>query len=178
MSNILISLLWPNFFVFLSVFLSYFLSYYFNFLLVHFFIVRLSILCFDLYYLLLLLPLSLSLSLSLFLSWPFIQHTSFPFHFLVFFCTHFSPVLSPFCTFRTFPGLASISFLHPAEDTPSSAQFVTGTGHKHIRLYDVKASQQPSFSIDILGEYRVTSIQPTVDGNALFVGDCSGTLLC
>ena len=77
----------------------------------------------------------------------------------------------------TLLGVAAISFLRPAEDTPSSAQFATGTGHKHVRLYDIKASQQPSFSIDIGGEYRITSIQPTKDGNALFVGDCSGTVL-
>ena len=81
------------------------------------------------------------------------------------------------CTNFTFLGVAAISFLKPAEDTPSSAHFVTGTGHKHVRLYDIKASQQPSFSIDIGGEYRITSIQPTKDGNALFVGDCSGTVI-
>ena len=75
---------------------------------------------------------------------------------------------------RLLSGIAAISFLHPSEDTPSSAQFVTGTGYKHIRLYDIKASQQPLFSIDIGGEYRITSVQPTGDGNALFVGDCSG----
>lgn len=74
----------------------------------------------------------------------------------------------------TITGIAAISFLYPKVDTPSSAQFVTGTGHKHVRLYDIKASQQPSFSIDIGGDYRITSIQPTEDGNALFVGDCSG----
>lgn len=71
-------------------------------------------------------------------------------------------------------GIAAISFLNPSTASPSSAQFCTGTGHKHVRLYDIKAGQQPSFSIDIGGDYRVTSIQPTGDGNALFVGDCSG----
>jgi WD40 repeat protein len=71
-------------------------------------------------------------------------------------------------------GVAAIKFLNPSSDSPSSAQFVTGTGYKHVRLYDIKAGQQPSFSIDTGGEYRVTSIQPTSDGNALFVADCSG----
>lgn len=71
-------------------------------------------------------------------------------------------------------GVAAISFLNAETASPSTAQFVTGTGHKHVRLYDIKASQQPSYSIEIGGDYRVTSIQPTSDGNALFVADCSG----
>jgi WD40 repeat protein len=71
--------------------------------------------------------------------------------------------------------VAAISFLQPKASV-SSSQFVTGTGHKHVRVYDVKASQQPTFSIDIGGEYRVTSIQPTGDGLGVFVGDCSGGL--
>jgi hypothetical protein len=69
--------------------------------------------------------------------------------------------------------VSAISFLQPKASV-SSAHFVTGTGHKHVRVYDVKASQQPTFSIDIGGEYRVTSIQPTADGLSVFVGDCSG----
>lgn len=75
---------------------------------------------------------------------------------------------------NTLLGVAAIKFLNPSSDSPSSAQLVTGTGYKHVRLYDIKAGQQPSFSIDIGGDYRVTSVQPTADGNALFVADCSG----
>lgn len=72
--------------------------------------------------------------------------------------------------------VSAISFLQPKANV-SAAQLVTGTGHKHVRVYDVKASQQPSFSIEVGGEYRVTSIQPSGDGLSVFVGDCSGKII-
>ena len=117
-----------------------------------------------------------------YVGWEFALHTFSQAVFAHFHCTLVCLLTTVFThdinlnlPSSTIAGVAAISFLNPKESTPSSAHFVTGTGHKHIRLYDIKASQQPSFSIDIGGEYRITSIQPTGDSNALFVGDCSGT---
>ena len=56
--------------------------------------------------------------------------------------------------------VVALSFLQPSTHTATDAQFVTGTGHKHVRLYDVKASVQPVVSIETHNEYRITSVQP------------------
>ena len=56
--------------------------------------------------------------------------------------------------------VVALSFLQPSTHTATDAQFVTGTGHKHVRLYDVKASAQPVVSIETNNEYRITSVQP------------------
>lgn len=50
--------------------------------------------------------------------------------------------------------------MQPADNTGSDAQFVTGTGYRHVRLYDIKASQQPVVSIETNKEHRVTTVQP------------------
>lgn len=48
-------------------------------------------------------------------------------------------------------------------------------GYKHVRLYDTRMpSRQPSASIDISDEFRVTAIRPSLDGSEVFVGDTSG----
>jgi hypothetical protein len=56
--------------------------------------------------------------------------------------------------------VVALSFMQPAVNTGSDAQFVTGTGYRHVRLYDVKASQQPVVSIETNKEHRVTTVQP------------------
>jgi len=58
--------------------------------------------------------------------------------------------------------VTALAFVQPAVHTASDAQFVTGTGHKHVRLYDVKAGQQPVLSLDTHPEHRITTVQPLV----------------
>lgn len=66
--------------------------------------------------------------------------------------------------------VTAVKFMKPLEDSISGAHIVTGTGHKHVRLYDTRASQQPVLSIDTSDEFRVTSIQPSPDTNYVYVG--------
>ena len=65
--------------------------------------------------------------------------------------------------------------------------FYTGTAYKHIRMYDTKSSQRPVVSIDIGGDYRISSICPLINSSIkddndtdssryLYVGDTSGGL--
>lgn len=70
--------------------------------------------------------------------------------------------------------------------------FYTGTAYKHIRMYDTKSSQRPIVSIDIGGDYRISSICPSINSSIkddddhhhndsdasryLYVGDTSGGL--
>lgn len=72
--------------------------------------------------------------------------------------------------------ITALAFLRPDSDTCSAAHMVSGTGHKHVRVYDTAASRQPVVSIDIGGDFRVTAIRPTSDGNGLFVADTAGGL--
>jgi hypothetical protein len=65
--------------------------------------------------------------------------------------------------------------------------FYTGTAYKHIRMYDTKSSQRPVVSIDIGGDYRISSICPSINSSIkddndtdssryLYVADTSGGL--
>jgi ribosome biogenesis protein NSA1 len=77
--------------------------------------------------------------------------------------------------------IRGISFLRPhPQNTSSDALFATGTGYRHVRIYDTKTSRQPVTSIDI-GEYPVTAIaaMPSsgdANSEALYVADASGGL--
>lgn len=50
---------------------------------------------------------------------------------------------------------------------------VTGTAHKHIRLYDLRTSQRPIKSFDLDSDFRVASLKVTHDSR-LVVGDTGG----
>ena len=56
--------------------------------------------------------------------------------------------------------VTALAFVQPAVHTAADALLVTGTGHKHVRLYDVKAGQQPVLSLDTHPEHRITTVQP------------------
>jgi hypothetical protein len=77
--------------------------------------------------------------------------------------------------------ITSLSFMQPQKDSISKANLVTGTGHKHIRLYDTSAGQRPVCSLDC-GEFRVSSlcVGASPDGvempHQVYVGDVSGGL--
>ncbi|CAM9209091.1 unnamed protein product, partial [Ectocarpus fasciculatus] len=77
-----------------------------------------------------------------------------------------------FLSLRVPVWVTSLSFMR-TNDCYSEHEIVTGTGHKHVRMYDVRAKRQPVLSIDI-GDFRVTSIAPHIDGSSVFVGDTSG----
>jgi ribosome biogenesis protein NSA1 len=72
--------------------------------------------------------------------------------------------------------ITALSFLSPCKESEGSDKVVAGTGHKHVRVYDVKASRQPVVSIDIGDDFRVTAICPSRDGHSVYVGDTSGGL--
>ena len=65
----------------------------------------------------------------------------------------------------------------PRSCSGSGAQIVAGTSYKHIRVYDTKAKRQPVLNFETACEYRISSVQPTADGNYVYVGDASGSLL-
>jgi len=51
----------------------------------------------------------------------------------------------------------------------------TGTGHKHLRIYDTKVNNsQPINTVDYSEEYRITAIASTKDGNGVYVADTAG----
>lgn len=51
----------------------------------------------------------------------------------------------------------------------------TGTGHKHLRLYDTKVNDsQPISTIDYSDEYHITAIASTKDGNGIYLADTAG----
>lgn len=59
-------------------------------------------------------------------------------------------------------------------------KIVSGTGYKHIRLYDTKAaSRRPVLSIDTsqISDFRITAIQPTVGGQQVYSGDTAGEVV-
>ena len=65
-------------------------------------------------------------------------------------------------------------------NTTSNAKIVTGTGYKHVRLYDVQAQRRPVISLDI-GDFRVTSVSMgdsigdrSSNSFTVYVGDTSG----
>jgi ribosome biogenesis protein NSA1 len=53
-------------------------------------------------------------------------------------------------------------------------QIVSGTGYKHVRIYDTRVKRQPMLSMDI-GDFRVTSVK-TLRENNVYVSDCAGGL--
>jgi ribosome biogenesis protein NSA1 len=53
----------------------------------------------------------------------------------------------------------------------------TGTGHKHLRVYDTNVNySQPICTIDYSEEYHITSIASSKDGNGIYLADTSGGL--
>jgi WD40 repeat protein len=73
--------------------------------------------------------------------------------------------------------IADISFRLPEECSVSGATMLTGTGYKHVRGYDTRLdSHKPTFTFDVEGNYRITSIASRRDGNGVYVGDASGGL--
>lgn len=72
--------------------------------------------------------------------------------------------------------ITDMRILKPEESSVSKAHVVCGTGHKHIRVYDTLASNQPVLSLDIGGEYRVTSVCPKVSGESVYIGDVAGNV--
>lgn len=77
-----------------------------------------------------------------------------------------------FLSLRVPVWVSAISFMR-TNDTYSEHELVTGTGFKHVRLYDVRAKRQPVHTMDIR-DFRVTSLAPHIDGRSVFVGDTSG----
>ena len=82
--------------------------------------------------------------------------------------------------------ISKMAMMRPAIDSlGGGCHLLTGTGHKHVRLYDTHVKRQPVLSINI-GEYRVTSISPRTGGGGgggsgsggedyqVYVGDTSG----
>jgi WD40 repeat protein len=61
--------------------------------------------------------------------------------------------------------ITGLSFMR-TNDTYSEHELVAGTGHKHVRLYDVRAKRAPVVTMDI-GDFRVTSIAPHIDGRSV-----------
>ena len=73
--------------------------------------------------------------------------------------------------------IADIAFRFPGECSVSGATMLTGTGYKHVRGYDTRLeSHKPTFTFDVEGDYRITSIASSPDGNGVYVGDASGGL--
>jgi len=81
-------------------------------------------------------------------------------------------VSNDFLSLRVPVWVTALSFMK-TNDVFSEHEIVTGTGHKHVRLYDVRARRQPVLSMDI-GDFRVTTLAPHIDGSSVFVGDTSG----
>jgi hypothetical protein len=53
----------------------------------------------------------------------------------------------------------------------------TGTGHKHIRMYDTRMQRQPCQSWG-MGDFRVTAVVPSYQHEQhLYVADCAGGIL-
>lgn len=68
----------------------------------------------------------------------------------------------------------------PTETTQSnSGIFYSGTAYRHVRMYDMKASQQPVVTFELGADYRVTAIQPAKGSDSerfLYVADTAGFL--
>lgn len=48
--------------------------------------------------------------------------------------------------------------------------------HRHVRLYDIRASPRPTTSVEV-GEYAFTALDVAADGLSLLTGDSIGTML-
>ena len=77
--------------------------------------------------------------------------------------------------------ITCMSFQNPVRDSfdGDSSVFYTGTAYRHVRMYDMKAGQQPTASLEIGPDFRVSAIQPAKGGDSdrlLYVADTSGSL--
>lgn len=72
--------------------------------------------------------------------------------------------------------VTSIKFSNPFTDTSAGACVFIGTGHKQVRLYDTRIGKQPAVTMAVSDEFRVTAIEPSLDGNLLYWGDTAGGL--
>jgi len=77
--------------------------------------------------------------------------------------------------------ITCMSFQNPLRDSfeGDSSVFYTGTAYRHVRMYDMKAGQQPTASLEIGPDFRVSAIQPAQGGDSdrlLYVADTSGSL--
>jgi ribosome biogenesis protein NSA1 len=73
---------------------------------------------------------------------------------------------------------AITSLKPPAATTSSDCRFATGTGYRHVRVYDAKTSRQPVLSFEP-SEYPITALAAVVEGDAahmLYVADAAGGL--
>lgn len=70
-----------------------------------------------------------------------------------------------------------ISFINHENYVASGGCFVTGTAYKQMRLYDTRVSSQPCSSTEI-GDYCLTKVKVSSEGNSVFLGDTSGELFC
>ena len=75
----------------------------------------------------------------------------------------------------------SVDFLHSTTDSTSTsgALIASGTGYKHIRLYDVKNTDtRPIYSYELNTDFRITSIHSnhSIQEYTIYVGDTSGGL--
>ena len=71
--------------------------------------------------------------------------------------------------------IAGVDFFGADADGNSDV-IVTGTGHCHIRLYDVRVQRQPVVTFNTENEFRVTRVSAASDGQRLFVSDTVGGL--
>ena len=75
----------------------------------------------------------------------------------------------------------SVDFLQSTTDSTSTggALIASGTGYKHIRLYDIKNTDtRPIYSYELNTDYRITSIHSnhSIQEYTIYVGDTSGGL--
>jgi ribosome biogenesis protein NSA1 len=76
--------------------------------------------------------------------------------------------------------VTTLDFLAPNDSSShsfDSAKFLSGTAYKQVRLYDTKATdRRPVKSIDIEGDYRVSVVKSSSDGNGFYAADTAGNL--
>lgn len=71
--------------------------------------------------------------------------------------------------------ITSIDFFHPLSNhNEEQTTFLTGTAYKQVRIYDTKANNRPVKSLDIEGDYRMTVVKSSHDGNGFYVADTAG----
>ena len=75
--------------------------------------------------------------------------------------------------------ITCMAFRNPLVDSfeGDSSVFYTGTAHRHVRMYDIKASQKPTATLEIGPDFRVSAIQPAPGGESdrlLYVSDTTG----
>lgn len=71
--------------------------------------------------------------------------------------------------------ITSVDFFSPlSQHTSEQTTFLTGTAYKQVRIYDTKANNRPVKSLDIEGDYRMTVVKSSFDGNGFYVADTAG----